>query len=130
MSVRAAPRGAAMKDLLERVLKELPGYLPDLTQIVSRPKPTIARLVDAAGGDLARPLIFVAVTVGFGFLLQLPQLGKEHDFATLVAGMAVFKVLALHPIEGMSYATTTGENRKWVVKINNHLYAGYQQVGI
>lgn len=42
----------------------------------------------------------------------------------------VFKVYALHPIEGLSYATTTAEQRKWIVKINNHLFDGYQQVGI
>lgn len=35
------------------------------------------------------------MSVAIGFLLQLPQLGKEHDFATLVASMAMFKVLAL-----------------------------------
>ena len=84
-----------MKELLERVLKELPTYLPDLVGLVSRPKRTIARLIDAAAGDLTRPLVFVAVSVAIGFLLQLPQLGKEQDFATLVASMAVFKVLAL-----------------------------------
>jgi hypothetical protein len=84
-----------VKEILERVLRELPGYLPDLAALASRPKTTIARLLDAGGGDLTRPLVFVAVSVGIGFLLQLPMLGREHDFATLVAGMAVVKVLAL-----------------------------------
>jgi hypothetical protein len=82
-------------DLLERVLKQLPGYLPDLASLVTAPKTAILRWVGEAAGDLTRPLIFVAVSVGIGFLLQLPQLGKEADFATLVASMAVFKVLAL-----------------------------------
>lgn len=84
-----------MKDLLERVLKQLPGYLPDLASLVTGPKTAIVRWVGEASGDLTRPLIFVAVSVAIGFLLQLPQLGKEADFATLVASMAVFKVLAL-----------------------------------
>jgi hypothetical protein len=84
-----------VKDLLERVLKQLPGYLPDLASLVTGPKTAILRWVGEAAGDLTRPLIFVAVSVAIGFLLQLPQLGKEADFATLVASMAVFKVLAL-----------------------------------
>jgi hypothetical protein len=84
-----------VKDLLDRVLKQLPAYLPDLVSLVTGPKTAIQRWIEETKGDLARPLIFVAVSVAIGFLLQLPQLGKEHDFATLVASMAVFKVLAL-----------------------------------
>lgn len=84
-----------MNDLLERVLKQLPSYLPDLASLVTGPKTAIVRWVGEAAGDLQRPLMFVAVSVAIGFLLQLPQLGKEADFATLVASMAVFKVLAL-----------------------------------
>lgn len=53
----------------------------------------------------------------------------DSSSATTTATL-VFKVLALHEIENLSYATTTGEQRKWLVKINNHLHAGYQQVGI
>lgn len=84
-----------MKELLERVLKQLPGYLPDLASLVTGPKRAILRWIGKGTGDLKRPLTFVAVSVAIGFLLQLPQLGKEHDFTTLVASMAVFKVLAL-----------------------------------
>ncbi len=94
-----------MKDLLERVLKQLPTYLPELVSLVSRPKTTIVPWVEGAAGDLTRPLVFVSMTVAIGFLLQLPQLGKEHDFATLVAGMAVFKVLALLGFAGVIHAT-------------------------
>lgn len=84
-----------MKDLLERVLKQLPAYLPDLASLVSEPKTAILRWVEEEKGDLTRPLIFVAMSVAIGFLVQLPQIGKEADFNILVAGMAVFKVLAL-----------------------------------
>ena len=84
-----------MKDLLERILKQLPGYLPDLASLVTRPKTAMLRWVVEAAGDLTRPLTFVGVSVAIGFLLQLPQLGKEDVFTTLVASMAVFKVLAL-----------------------------------
>jgi hypothetical protein len=84
-----------VKDLLERILGQLPGYLPDLASLVTRPKTAILRWVGEAAGDLTRPLTFVGVSVAIGFLLQLPQLGKEDTFTTLVASMAVFKVLAL-----------------------------------
>jgi len=84
-----------VKDLLERILKQLPGYLPDLASLVTRPKTAMLRWVGEAAGDLTRPLTFVGVSVAVGFLLQLSQLGKEDGFTTLVASMAVFKVLAL-----------------------------------
>jgi Yip1 domain len=84
-----------VKDLLERILKQLPGYLPDLASLVARPKTAMLQWVGEAAGDLTRPLTFVGVSVAIGFLLQLPQLGKEDTFTTLVASMAVFKVLAL-----------------------------------
>ena len=81
--------------MLERILKLLPGYLPDLASLVTRPKTAMLGWVGEAAGDLTRPLTFVGVSVAIGFLLQLPQLGKEDVFTTLVASMAVFKVLAL-----------------------------------
>jgi hypothetical protein len=84
-----------VKDLLERILKQLPRYLPDLASLVTSPKSAILSWVGEAAGDLTRPLTFVGVSVAIGFLLQLPQLGKEDAFTTLVASMAVFKVLAL-----------------------------------
>ena len=84
-----------MKELLEGVLRQLPGYLPDLASLVTGPKTAILRWIGETTGDLTRPLTFVSVSVAIGFLLQLPQLGKEDDFITLVASMAVFKVLAL-----------------------------------
>jgi Yip1 domain len=84
-----------VNELLERALKQLPSYLPDLASHVTGPKTAILGWVEEAKGNLTRPLIFVAVSVAIGFLLQLPQLGKENDFATLVASMSVFKVLAL-----------------------------------
>lgn len=84
-----------MKELLEGVLKQLPGYLPALARLVTGPKTAILRWIKEATGDLTRPLVFAAVSVAIGFLLQLPQLGTEHDFTRLVASMAVFKVLAL-----------------------------------
>lgn len=94
VAVRAS-RETRVKDLLERVLKLLPGYLPDLASLVTRPKTAMLRWVGEAAGDLTRPLTFVGVSVAIGFLLQLPQLGKEDVFTTLVASMSAFKVLAL-----------------------------------
>jgi hypothetical protein len=58
-----------VKDLLERILKQLPGYLPDLVSLVNRPKTAMLRWVVEAAGDLTRPLTFVGVSVAIGFLL-------------------------------------------------------------
>lgn len=84
-----------MKELLDLLLKHLPGYLPGLVSLVIGPKTAIIWWVGEEKGDLTRPIIFVALSVAFGFLLQLPRIIKDLDFATLVVGMAVFKVLAL-----------------------------------
>src|SRR5262245_42335695 len=89
------------KHLLEQTFEQLTGYLPNLVHLVTRPKTAILRWVEEAKGGLMPPFIFVAISVAFGFLLQLPQLGKEHGFATLVAGMAVFKVVALLGFAGV-----------------------------
>ena len=84
-----------MKELLESVLKYLPDYLLGIVSLVTGPKTAILQWVDEEKGGLARPFIFVALSVTFGFLLQLPQVGKDQDYVTLVAGVAVFKVIAL-----------------------------------
>lgn len=84
-----------MKDLLERVLKQLPSYLPDLFALLARPKASMLRWVEEATGDLTRPLVFVAMTVAIGFLIQIPQLGKEHDFMSLTAGITGFKLVSM-----------------------------------
>jgi hypothetical protein len=89
------------KQLFEQTLEQLTGYLPDLVHLVTRPKTAILRWIEEAKGGLMRPFIFVTISVTLGFLLQLPQLGKEHGFATLVAGMAVFKVVALLAFAGI-----------------------------
>jgi|SRR6266850_1809472 len=101
-------RDGRVKNLLEHVLKRLSSYLPDLIGLVTRPKTAILRWIEETGGDLTRPVIFVATTVAIGFLLQLPQLGKEHDFTTLVASMAVFKVLALVLFAGIIHVLFLG----------------------
>lgn len=80
-----------MKDLLQ----QLPSYLPDLVSLVTAPKTTIQRWIQEASGDLTHSIIFVSVSVAIGFLMQLPQIGRDADFSTLVAGVVVFKILAL-----------------------------------
>ncbi|HKA42795.1 MAG TPA: toll/interleukin-1 receptor domain-containing protein [Burkholderiales bacterium] len=83
------------------VLGRLSSYLPDLISLVTGPKSAIVRWTGSQKSDLRRALLFVTVSVAIGFLLQLPRLGKEHDFATLVASMTVFKVLALVSFAGI-----------------------------
>ena len=84
-----------MKEILERILKQLPSFLPDLGKLLTGPKRAIVPWVEEAKGDLARPLVFVGVAIGIGFVLQLPLLGKEHDFMGTAASMALFKLVAL-----------------------------------
>jgi hypothetical protein len=106
------------------VLEQLSRYLPDLVSLVTGPKTAILRWTEPQKSDLRRPLVFVTVSVAIGFLLQLPQLGKEHDFATLVASMAVFKVLALVLFAGIIHLLfrAVGGRAKFAATFAAYLY--------
>lgn len=114
-----------MKELLEPVLKQLPGYVPDLGKLVTRPKTSIARWVGEEQGALGKPLVFVAVSVAIGFLLQLPRVDKEQSLTTMIAAMAGFKVVALivfaAVIQGLFRAL--GGNAKFAATLSAYLYA-------
>jgi hypothetical protein len=84
-----------VKELLERLLKQLPGYLPEMAQLLAGPKTAMLRWIDEARGDLTRPLVFVGLAIAIGFLLQVPQLAKEQDFTVHASSMGLFKLLAL-----------------------------------
>jgi hypothetical protein len=84
-----------MKEILERILKQLPSFLPDLGRLLTGPKRAIVGWVEEAKGDLSRALVFVGVAIGIGFVLQLPLLGKEHEFMATAASMGLFKLVAL-----------------------------------
>ena len=84
-----------MKEILERILKQLPSFLPDLGRLLTGPKRAIVGWVEEAKGDLYRPLVFVGLAIGIGFVLQLPLLGKEHEFMATAASMGLFKLVAL-----------------------------------
>lgn len=84
-----------MKEILERILKQLPSFLPDLGRLLTGPKRAIVAWVEEAKGDLSRPLVFVGVAIGVGFVLQLPLLKKEHEFMATAASMGLFKLVAL-----------------------------------
>ncbi|MGH8664125.1 MAG: Yip1 family protein, partial [Burkholderiales bacterium] len=117
-------RGRRAKDLLDNVLKQLSSYLPDLVNLVTRPKTAILRWLEETKGDLTQPLIFVAISVAIGFLLQLPQLGKDQDFTTLVASMAVFKVLALVLFAGIIHLLfrAVGGRARFAATFSAYLY--------
>jgi hypothetical protein len=84
-----------MKELLERIFKYLPSYVPELTRLIGRPKTTIAQFTAGAADDLTHALVFVGITVAIGFVLQAPTLAKDHDFLTSAGGMAAFKIVAI-----------------------------------
>ncbi|HJQ55993.1 MAG TPA: YIP1 family protein [Vineibacter sp.] len=83
-----------MKELLERIFKYLPAYVPELTRLIARPKTTVARFTAGATDDLTHALVFVGITVAIGFVLQAPTLAKGHDFLTIVGSMIAFKIVA------------------------------------
>lgn len=84
-----------MKSLAERVFTQLPHYVPDLAAVIGSPKRAIIARSSGAPDDLQRAIVFVAITVGIGFLLQAPTLPPETDFITAAAAMAAFKVIAI-----------------------------------
>ena len=90
-----------MKNLAERVLAQLPSYVPELAAMVGGPKRTIAARSSGAPDDLERAIVFVGITVGIGFLLQAPTLPPETDFITAAAAMAAFKVIAILAFSGV-----------------------------
>lgn len=114
-----------MKELLEPVLRQLPGYVPDLGRLVTRPKTSIQRWVDEAQGALARPLVFVAVSVGIGFLLQLPRVGRDESLTTMVAAMSGFKVVALVAFAAVIHGLfkALGGTAKFPSTLSAYLYA-------
>lgn len=59
------------------------------------------------------------------------QSKQEIDSSTAATTSTnAVSIIALHPIEGGSYATTTGQQRKWICSLNNHLFGFAQQAGI
>lgn len=84
-----------MKDLLDRVLRALPRYLPELGRLLVGPKTAIVQWVEAARGDLTHALVFVGLTVAIGFVLQIPRLARDQDFLSHAASMGAFKLVAL-----------------------------------
>lgn len=58
---------------------------------------------------------------------------SQHELDSSTAGTSAvlaLKILGLHPIENRSFATTTAQQRTWVVKINNHFLSPWQQTGV
>ena len=66
-----------------------------MVNLVTRPKTTILGWVDRDKSELLKPIVFVALCVAIGFLLQVPRLAMGQSVANNVAGMATFKVVAL-----------------------------------
>lgn len=113
-----------MKELLEPVLKQLPGYVPDLGKLVTRPKTSIVRWVEEEQGTLTKPVIFVAISVAIGFLLQLPRVEKDQSLTTLVSSMAGFKIVALIVFAAVIHGLfkLVGGAAKFVATFSAYLY--------
>lgn len=70
----------------------------------------------------------ITVTTGSTTLLRSAH-EIDSDTAATTSTLAL-NVIGLHPIEARSFATTTGQWRKWVVKINNHIFGYVGRTGI
>ena len=70
------------------------------------------------------------ITVTTGSTTRLRSLHEvDSDTANTTSTLAL-NVLGLHPIEDGSYATATGQWRKWIVTINNHIFGYIGRTGI
>ena len=70
----------------------------------------------------------ITVTTGDTTLLRsLHEI--DSDTAATTSTLAL-SIKGLHPIEDGSYATTTGQQRKWVVTVNNHIFGYIGRTGI
>ena len=70
------------------------------------------------------------ITVTTGDTTLLRSLHEIDSSTAATTATLALKVIGLHPVEARSFASAAGSPRKWIVKINNHLLAPYQQVGI
>src|SRR5215470_3178417 len=59
-----------MKDLLEKILSYLPGYILDLARILSGPKKFVAERNKGDEGDLVKAFTFLGVSLSIFFILQ------------------------------------------------------------
>jgi len=59
-----------MKDLLEKILAYLPGYILDLARILSGPKQFVAERNKGDEGDLVKAFTFLGVSLSIFFILQ------------------------------------------------------------
>lgn len=70
------------------------------------------------------------ITVTTGNTTTLRSAHEIDSSTAATTATLALKILALHPVEARSFATTTGEWRKWIVAINSHQSKGYETVGI
>ena len=70
------------------------------------------------------------ITVTTGDTTLLRSLHEIDSSTAATTATLALKIVALHPIEAGSFATTTSQWRKWVVLINSHQLKGYETVGI
>ena len=88
---------------------------------------------DSAGtamDEATGPGLKANITVTTGDTTLLRSLHEiDSDTANITATLAL-SVKGLHPIEDGSYATATGQWRKWVVTVNNHIFGYIGRTGI
>src|SRR3990167_1455209 len=94
-------------------------YLKDASAVAIYPGDFVILETDGGVG---------VVTTGYTTLLRsLHEI--DSDTANTTSTLAL-SIKGLHPIEDGSYATTTGQQRKWVVTVNNHIFGAIGRTGI
>jgi hypothetical protein len=84
-----------MKDFLERVLKQLPGYLGQVLELLSHPKTFIEKKDLDAKNAMEGALVFFGISVFITFVACIPTLPEEQDFLTAITPRATLQLFVL-----------------------------------
>lgn len=84
-----------MKEFLERVLKQLPGYLGQVLELLSHPKTFIEGKDLDAKDAMEDALIFFGISLFIAFVASIPTLPEEQDFLTAITPRATLQLFVL-----------------------------------
>lgn len=100
--------------------------------VYDHPNQEFAIQDDSAGTQMAEANIGerANITVTTGDTTLLRSLHEIDSSTAATTSTLALNVLALHPVEEGSFATATGQWRKWVVTINNHIFGFIGRTGI
>jgi hypothetical protein len=122
-----------MKDLLEKILAYLPGYIPDIVGIVSNPRRFIARRNQGSERNLIKAITFLGISISISAILQAPIAISGKDFATDAASHAILYILFViifSAILRFSWRIVGGKADYYQFLITSSYYAGVITIGL